>query len=235
MHLPGQGILITDDATTLPDNSAILELKSTSKGFLPTRLTQTQIDGLADPKQGMLVFNITERIPVIFNGTVWVDLTGSPVETGLQIGDYHQGGIIFYLDGLGGGYISGTEDLDVGGDYTHFWGCLGTTTNATSTTNGAVNSDSILANCSTPEIAADLCGDYESDGYSDWFLPSTVQLDSMYVHRNEIGGFVPGSDYQSSTETNSSQMYIQNFSTGVISAFGLKEFSEYRVRPMRIF
>ncbi len=38
----------------------------------------------------------------------------------LSIGDTHLGGIIFYLDGDGGGLIAAPDDLDG----TYEWGCL---------------------------------------------------------------------------------------------------------------
>jgi uncharacterized protein (TIGR02145 family) len=42
--------------TPTPDSSAILDLNSTSKGFLPPRLTLTEINAIQDPADGLIVF-----------------------------------------------------------------------------------------------------------------------------------------------------------------------------------
>jgi hypothetical protein len=49
-------VKIGDNPTTL-SSSSILELESTSKGFVPTRLDANQISNLADPATGMMVYN----------------------------------------------------------------------------------------------------------------------------------------------------------------------------------
>ena len=43
--------------TTSPHASAILELDSTTQGFLPPRLTTVQRDEIANPTVGLLIFN----------------------------------------------------------------------------------------------------------------------------------------------------------------------------------
>ena len=42
--------------TETPDTSSILEISSTSKGFLVPRMTQNQIDQISSPAQGLLVY-----------------------------------------------------------------------------------------------------------------------------------------------------------------------------------
>jgi len=51
--------------------------------------------------------------------------------------------------------------------------------------------------------------------YSDWFLPSKNELNQMYVnlHLYNIGGFV-NNYYNSSTEGDASNIWLQFFSTG---------------------
>lgn len=231
-----QGVLIADDASTSPDTSAILELKSTSLGFLPPRLTSDEIDAISSPQAGMFVYNATKRIPTYYNGTDWVDLSGDTVSSVLAIGDYHQGGIIFYLDGMGGGLIAAVADVDDAGDYTVEWGCLWTDISsgngASSDTDGAANTSAILTDCTTDKIAADLCDEYTNDGYSDWFLPARDQLDSLYVHMDDVGGF-SGENYWSSTEVSLWFSKVIDFSSG-------SESSQWktvgtRVRPIRSF
>ena len=45
--------------TATPDNSALLELNSTSKGLLVPRLTQQERDAVVQPSTGLLIFNTT--------------------------------------------------------------------------------------------------------------------------------------------------------------------------------
>ncbi len=227
-----QGVLITDDTTTSPDASALLELKSTSLGFLSPRLTLDQINSIATPAAGMMVYNLTKHLPVVYDGTDWLDLAGETVSATLAIGDLYQGGIIFYLDGLGGGLIAATVDVDDGGNFIVEWGCYETTTNATSTSDGETNTSDILLSCATANIPADLCDNYSSGGYTDWYLPALDQLDSLYFHLDDVGGFTTDS-YWSSTESNFRRAYRINFNSGVSST--RPKNNTYRVRPIRTF
>ena len=54
-----------------PDNSAILDAKSTTKGFLPPRVTTTQMNAIASPAAGLMVYNTTLNSICWFNGTSW--------------------------------------------------------------------------------------------------------------------------------------------------------------------
>ena len=49
-----------------PDNSAMLDVKSASKGFLIPRLTQSQIQSISDPADGLQVYCITNSKIYIF-------------------------------------------------------------------------------------------------------------------------------------------------------------------------
>ncbi|OXA65971.1 hypothetical protein B0A58_16035, partial [Flavobacterium branchiophilum NBRC 15030 = ATCC 35035] len=50
------GIAQVGIGTTNPDVSSILDVKSTSKGFLPPRMTQSNRDGIATPANGLLIY-----------------------------------------------------------------------------------------------------------------------------------------------------------------------------------
>src|SRR5688572_23336586 len=56
--------------TTTPDASAILDLRSTTKGVLLPRLTAAQVNAIPNPAKGLMVFNETVN-------QVWVN-TGTP-------------------------------------------------------------------------------------------------------------------------------------------------------------
>jgi hypothetical protein len=133
----------------------------------------------------------------------------------IVIGSTYQGGIIFYLDGNGGGLIAAPSDQSSGAE----WGCYGTGisgANGTAIGTGNQNTIDIEAGCTTSGIAADICANLTLGGYSDWFLPSKDELNEMYLnlHQQGLGGFA--SDYYwSSTESSSiNRAWRQNFTTG---------------------
>lgn len=55
--------------TQIPDNSAVLDLTSTSKGLLPPRMTQLQRDAIVFPAKGLIIYNTTTNALDINNGT----------------------------------------------------------------------------------------------------------------------------------------------------------------------
>jgi uncharacterized protein (TIGR02145 family) len=59
--------------TTTPDTSAILDVFSTDKGFLPPRLTTSQRDAIATPAAGLTIYNTTVNCLQWWNGTYWYD------------------------------------------------------------------------------------------------------------------------------------------------------------------
>jgi len=61
--------------TTTPNNSAILDLQSTSKGFLMPRLSTAQRKAIASPAQGLLVFDTDKSCLYIFDGTAWQSIS----------------------------------------------------------------------------------------------------------------------------------------------------------------
>lgn len=53
---------------SLPDGSAMLDVKSTTQGVLIPRMTQAQIEAVANPADGLIVYCTTDKKIYIFNG-----------------------------------------------------------------------------------------------------------------------------------------------------------------------
>jgi hypothetical protein len=77
------GINIDNSA---PNNSAMLDIKSTSKGLLPPRMTTSQRNGILSPAEGLVIYNTTEKALNLYNGGAWTSMIPIPVfECGLSI------------------------------------------------------------------------------------------------------------------------------------------------------
>jgi hypothetical protein len=161
------------------------------------------------------------------------------------IGDTYQGGIIFYLDGNGGGLIAAPTDQSTGAE----WGCYGTPVSGADGTaigTGAQNTiDIVNANCSPYYnsgnlIAANICANLTLGEYSDWFLPSKDELNLMYQNIGQgnvlglgnVGGFA-NNYYWSSTEYGNSGAWLQDFYNG--SQYYDVKYDTGNVRGVRAF
>ncbi len=60
--------------TTTDVASSILTVESTTKGFLPPRMTTTQKNAIASPATGLQVFDTTLNQISYYNGTSWINL-----------------------------------------------------------------------------------------------------------------------------------------------------------------
>ena len=80
-----------------------------------------------------------------------------------------------------GGLVVSPSNLSSSCDFAQ-WGCMGTGMGANSHSigGGASNTANILANCSETDIAATIASDYDGGGYTDWYLPSTGEVDEMF-------------------------------------------------------
>lgn len=62
---------VTIGATAL-DGSALLEVTSTTKGFLGPRMTTTQRDAIGTPATGLMIYNTTTNQYENYNGSAWI-------------------------------------------------------------------------------------------------------------------------------------------------------------------
>jgi hypothetical protein len=70
------------------------------------------------------------------------------------------------------------------------------------------------------------------NGYSDWYLPSKDELNKLYLNRASIGGFV-NTGYWSSSETSTTNAWLQSFFTG--AQISNEKFYGNYVRAIRAF
>ena len=223
-----------------PDASAALDITSTTGGLLVPRMTAAQRDAIT-ATQGLIIFCTDcasgEGELQIKLTSSWKNTIGGDVNDPPAIGDTYQGGIIFYLDGNGGGLIAADSDQS-----SAQWGCyeqsIGGTSSAVGT--GAANTTAIVSGCSETAIAARICADLTLGEYDDWFLPSKDELNLMYdnigqgnvLELGNVGNF-SNTYYWSSTEDASNNAWEHDFLYGYQG--NLSKTFTFNVRAVRAF
>jgi hypothetical protein len=61
-----------------PSGSAMLQVISTTQGFLPPKMTQTQRDAISSPATGLMIFNTDSGFTETYNGTAWTNPISAP-------------------------------------------------------------------------------------------------------------------------------------------------------------
>ena len=69
-------VAVTSDGSSA-DGSAMLEVKSTEKGFLPPRMTEDQRDAINNPAEGLIVYctDCNPKGPYYFDGINWLNFS----------------------------------------------------------------------------------------------------------------------------------------------------------------
>lgn len=70
MRITGDGIVAI--GTSSPNASALLDISSTTKGFLPPRMTNAQMTAIGTPASGLMVYDTTNNKLNVYDGTNWV-------------------------------------------------------------------------------------------------------------------------------------------------------------------
>lgn len=96
--LSAQMAVTTDGSSA--DGSAMLEVKSTNKGFLPPRMTVVQRDAISSPATGLLIYQTDGTTGFwCYNGSNWVQLTPIATETDPSVPIGTAAGQMQYWDG----------------------------------------------------------------------------------------------------------------------------------------
>ena len=247
-YLPLTGGNITGQlsmGTSSPQSSAVLDMTSTTQGFLPPRMTQSQRNTINTPVAGLVVWckNCGANGELqVHNGTTWTNMIGGVASVvPINVGDSYGGGTVIYLFQSGNiGYVAGEfHGVIIANDDAGYspWGCSGTTTNATGIVIGSATQNTaniIASNCSG--TAAQLCVDYRGGGYSDWSLPSIDELNIVFTNKSYLPSSLSQYLYWSSSETSSAAAYrkdMRNTGTGSAPSFG--KTSNSHVRAVRYF
>ncbi|HUR30326.1 MAG TPA: DUF1566 domain-containing protein, partial [Saprospiraceae bacterium] len=229
--------------TVSPNNSSVLDISSTTKGFLPPRMTMSNRNSITTPVEGLVIWcnncSVYGQLQV-FNGLIWTDMFGFAAADLPAVGDSDGGGRVAYILQTGDpGYVAGEihgliaayDDLSL-----HYeWGCYPSEipgADAIAIGAGNQNTIDIMNGCGTPDIAARMCGNLTLGGYSDWYLPSKNELNRLYVNRVAIGGFADNF-YWSSSEISIGNALYQNFANG--EQPNISKSVPLWVRPVRSF
>jgi hypothetical protein len=249
-----------------PDASAALDITSTTGGLLVPRMTETQRDAISPAATGLMIYQTDGTAGFYYyNGSGWegyysknevdtliANLQSQINNLALRVGDFHGGGVIFYIFELGDtGYIAGeTHGLiaavaDQSSSIRWFNGSYDTTgATGTAIGTGSANTDAIISvqGPVATSYAAGLARAYTAGGYTDWFLPSKDELNKMYLNRatiNTIAASNSGSDistnyYWSSTEYDYNYAWYQLFNEDGIHFYNDKSYP-VNVRAVRAF
>lgn len=217
-----------------PAQSAVLDISSTVKGFLPPRMNVTQRNAIASPDIGLTIYNTSSKAVEVYNGTAWY----SSVHF---IGESYGGGIVFYVyDNGQHGLVAAPADLN-GGLAVYWFCCQYGPTLARANGVGAGFKNTSLINAAQALLgaivsAATVCFEYSITvngvTYGDWYLPSKHELNLLYLQRAVVGGFANGI-YWSSSEFDNGNAWQQHFAFGSISADS--KTITYLVRAIRAF
>jgi len=71
----GQNTAITDDNAYTAHSSAMLDVKSLTKGMLVPRMTSVQRDAIVLPATGLLIFDTNENVFYYYTGSTWSNLS----------------------------------------------------------------------------------------------------------------------------------------------------------------
>ncbi|NCC88436.1 MAG: DUF1566 domain-containing protein [Clostridia bacterium] len=209
-------VSITTDGSSA-DGSAMLEVKSTDKGFLPPRMTKEQRDAISTPATGLIIYQ-TDSVPGLYqyNGTMWTISSAASH----YLGEEYLDGIIFYLytesDGQQHGLIvSKTEASKKWSDNTS------NVVGANRTEDGVYNMGLMPTNEGTARNWVESLGE-------GWYLPSVDELGILWHNRYHVNktardkGYtllsnLTSGDYWSSTEHDDDEAFRFEFMLGYSS------------------
>jgi hypothetical protein len=169
----------------IPSGNFVYDLGSATNGFGDVYLSSSTVY-----MNNNAIFGTTDVVPV-------------------QVGDYLQGGIVYYVDTVNGfSYIVNKDDIGQV-DSSNFTRVAGA--NSSVLGGGITNTNAITASTGGQQNPAKLCSDFSGSGYTDWYLPSTGELGRIATNTNLMAASLAGVRYvrywSSTVDSNASKTY----------------------------
>tara|TARA_B100001250_G_C19735824_1_gene760718 strand:+ start:472 stop:1236 length:765 start_codon:yes stop_codon:yes gene_type:complete len=157
-----------------------------------------------------------------------------------NIGDFHQGGIVFYLDNsaiiqkgliVDTAYLDATYSWSLQDSLISDWGpnlhyCSGTENKLIG--GGQQNTDIFEIDHPSGNYAANLCFHSVSGGFSDWFLPSIDELWQLMLNINTIDSAINiygGDIIQANFHWSSTQVLVDSLGGDIRYAYSASPYS----------
>ena len=188
--------------------------------FVTTALeTEVLFKGAEDAEgDSSFVWDNTEKeLNVI--GTVSASSAPAP---SLSIGDFFEGGVVFWINPLDNtkGLACQIADVSASAPFSLSNTVTGATGLAIGT--GLANTNLIVADQGAGIYSAKLCKDVTDGGHNDWYLPSIDELNEVYLNKAAInataiangGSALSTNYYWSSTENNINDSWLQGLGSG---------------------
>ena len=209
--ISGKATVGTSSATA---TSAVLEVQSTTQGFLPPRMTLVQRDAIVSPVIGLIIMctdcgvaNGAQGEVQVYNGSAWRNIAGtqaSGTTVGVAapaIGSSYQGGKVAYILAAGDagyeagkikGFIVASSDVAYSGRLTGGTNIAGITNTDVGVGGGLPNFNKLVAafgtvNAGGVKSAYDYTVTENGVIYDDWYIPSKGELLVLYANRTAIG------------------------------------------------
>lgn len=110
----------TDNSS--PDNSAMLDVKSTTKGFLPPRMNTIQRESIDNPAEGLCVYNTDSLCLEFWDGAAWFNLCTGNTYTPPPIVEGGTPGVFWMDRNLGASQVATSSTDAAAYGYAYQWG-----------------------------------------------------------------------------------------------------------------
>jgi uncharacterized protein (TIGR02145 family) len=120
---PSQAQVAINNNGATPDASAILDVSSTTKGFLPPRMNTSQRNAISSAAEGLLIYNTDSACLELWNGSEWYDIcTGNSYTPPFFPVENPATGRIWMDRNLGAAQVATASDDHLSYGYLYQWG-----------------------------------------------------------------------------------------------------------------